>query len=107
MVQRLSKFITSLVIHLYYLFWIEWNGRWKLLHYYAKNFFAPLLVSPFLTYDSDPNYQVGLEIVSDLLIGYKGPLTVRVFRTDNNTAPVFEKVYNASVVSHPHIQIIH
>ena len=57
-------------------------------------------MSPFLTYDSDPNYQVGIEVVSDLLLGYSGPLTVRIFRTDNNTAPVFEKVYNVSVVCH-------
>nr|CAD7448136.1 unnamed protein product [Timema bartmani] len=28
---------------------IEFDGRWKMLHYYAKNFFAPFLISPYIS----------------------------------------------------------
>nr|CAD7426538.1 unnamed protein product [Timema monikensis] len=28
---------------------IEFDGRWKMLHYYAKNFFAPVLISPYIS----------------------------------------------------------
>ncbi|KAG8191625.1 hypothetical protein JTE90_012342 [Oedothorax gibbosus] len=40
---------------------IEYGGRWKMLHYYAKHFFSPLLVSP---YRDDDNATVA--VVSDL-----------------------------------------
>ncbi|KAJ8307151.1 hypothetical protein KUTeg_015235 [Tegillarca granosa] len=30
---------------------IEYSGKWKMLHYYAKHFFAPVLISPYLDGD--------------------------------------------------------
>ena len=29
-------------------FFSEYGGKWKMLHYFAKNFFAPILISPYL-----------------------------------------------------------
>ncbi|GIY65432.1 beta-mannosidase [Caerostris extrusa] len=40
---------------------IEYGGRWKMLHYYAKNFFSPLLISPY-----EENGTVIVNVVSDL-----------------------------------------
>ncbi|GBM74427.1 Beta-mannosidase [Araneus ventricosus] len=39
----------------------EYGGRWKMLHYYAKNFFSPLLVSPY-----QENDEAVVGVVSDL-----------------------------------------
>ncbi|XP_063224115.1 beta-mannosidase-like [Bacillus rossius redtenbacheri] len=41
---------------------IEFDGRWKMLHYYAKNFFAPVLLSPYVT--SDGSFEVAA--ISDI-----------------------------------------
>ncbi|GFU32736.1 beta-mannosidase [Nephila pilipes] len=40
---------------------IEFGGKWKMLHYYAKNFFSPLLVSPY-----EEKGEAVVSIVSDL-----------------------------------------
>ncbi|KAF8774431.1 Beta-mannosidase like protein [Argiope bruennichi] len=40
---------------------IEYGGRWKMLHYYAKHFFSPLLVSPYRKDD-----EAVVSVVSDL-----------------------------------------
>ncbi|CAH2094683.1 unnamed protein product [Euphydryas editha] len=34
---------------------IEYGGKWKMLHYFAKSFFAPVLVSPRMTLTSEVN----------------------------------------------------
>ena len=44
-----------------YLF-TDYCGQWKMLHYFAKNFFAPIIVSPEISIDQ--NY-VSLYIVVD------------------------------------------
>lgn len=31
---------------------MEWSGRWKLLHYYMRRAYAPVLVSAYQTDDS-------------------------------------------------------
>ncbi|KAL4228975.1 hypothetical protein ACF0H5_012015 [Mactra antiquata] len=30
---------------------LEYGGKWKMLHYYAQHFFAPVLISPFINFD--------------------------------------------------------
>ncbi|XP_018022051.1 beta-mannosidase [Hyalella azteca] len=40
---------------------IEFGGRWKMLHYYSKNFFSPMMVSPFIE-----NNTVHVSFVNDL-----------------------------------------
>lgn len=41
----------------------EYGGRWKILHYYAKKFFSPVLVSPNKVSDK----VLDVYIISDLL----------------------------------------
>jgi beta-mannosidase len=40
---------------------LDYYGRWKALHYYAKRFYAPVLVSPH-----EENSQLAIYVVSDL-----------------------------------------
>jgi beta-mannosidase len=44
---------------------IEYGGRWKMLQYYAKNFYSPVLVSLWTIQEID---QLGLYVVSDLTV---------------------------------------
>jgi beta-galactosidase/beta-glucuronidase len=41
---------------------IEYGGRWKLLHHYAKHFFAPVLVSAY----EQPNDRLQVHVTSDV-----------------------------------------
>ncbi|CAB3979853.1 beta-mannosidase isoform X2 [Paramuricea clavata] len=41
---------------------LEYGGRWKMLHYYAKDFFSPIIISPF-----EFNNTLYIFAVSDLL----------------------------------------
>ncbi|XP_054109092.1 beta-mannosidase isoform X2 [Callithrix jacchus] len=52
---------------------LEYGGKWKMLHYFAQNFFAPLLPVGFE--NENVFYIYG---VSDLHLDYKMTLTVRV-----------------------------
>lgn len=60
---------------------IEYGGKWKMLHYYAKNFFSPLLVSPY-----EENGEAVVSVVSDLLepLNYL-KLYVQVFKWSSLT----------------------
>ncbi|KAM8939420.1 beta-mannosidase [Pelodytes ibericus] len=74
---------------------IEYGGKWKMLHYYAKNFFAPVSTSAFE--DGDVFYIYG---VSDLLEDKNFNLVVKVYKWDS-MLPVCERVteemaFNAS-----------
>ncbi|XP_066600799.1 beta-mannosidase [Prorops nasuta] len=42
---------------------IDFNGRWKMLHYYAKEFFAPIIVTSHL----DESHKLSVFVVSDQL----------------------------------------
>ncbi|XP_068084134.1 beta-mannosidase [Anabrus simplex] len=42
---------------------IDVTGKWKMLHYYAREFFAPVIVSPYLSVDK----AVHVVVVNDLL----------------------------------------
>ena len=52
---------------------IDYHGRWKALQYYARRFYAPLLVSPHIDNDS-----LAVYIVSDQTQPTAGRLTVRL-----------------------------
>jgi beta-mannosidase len=52
---------------------IDYKGRWKALHYYAKRFFAPVLVSAI-----EKDNKVEIYVVNDLPREYEGRLTWRV-----------------------------
>nr|CAD7416536.1 unnamed protein product [Timema cristinae] len=70
---------------------IEFDGRWKMLHYYAKNFFAPVLISPYIS----PAGNLEVEYVlapllsglstsdSEAQMGYQ--LSVRTENNDQNS----------------------
>ena len=51
---------------------IEYGGRWKMLQYYAKNFYSPVLVSLWSIPEQN---DLGLYVVSDLMVGL--PLAMR------------------------------
>jgi beta-mannosidase len=56
---------------------IDYFGRWKALHYAAKNSYAPILISPVVTPDS-----VNIVIVSDKLQSVNGTLDLKVLDLD-------------------------
>ncbi len=55
---------------------IDYFGRWKASQYFAKNFFSPVLVSPF---QEDNNIKI--QIISDKEKTYEGVLQVRLIET--------------------------
>ncbi|XP_071518434.1 beta-mannosidase isoform X1 [Panulirus ornatus] len=60
---------------------IEYGGRWKMLHYYSKKFFSPVLVSLYRVED-----QVKVHIVSDLTDAIPlVTLMINLYRYDNTT----------------------
>jgi len=56
---------------------IDYYGNWKALHYYAKRFYAPILISPV-----DKNGLVQLYIVSDRLDTFRTDLNVELRHTN-------------------------
>ncbi|CAG7729602.1 unnamed protein product [Allacma fusca] len=77
----------------------QWNGRWKLLHYYAQNFFAPVIVSPYKAYDSNGREDgVNVDIVSDLVAPVTRNLSVKVFRL-NSLTPLMSATGPISVIT--------
>ncbi|XP_063539308.1 beta-mannosidase isoform X1 [Cydia strobilella] len=61
---------------------IEYGGKWKMLHYFAKSFFAPVLVSPrlLLTHDVD------IYLLNDRLVPIaSGIITVDFFNWTSTT----------------------
>jgi len=52
---------------------IDYFGRWKALQYYAKRFYSPVLVSPFVETDN-----LNFYVVSDLTQASKGYLNVEL-----------------------------
>jgi beta-mannosidase len=56
---------------------IDYYGNWKALHYYAKKFYAPILVSPHVTGDS-----VNLYVVSDRPSAMAAEITATLMKFD-------------------------
>ena len=59
---------------------IDYYGRWKALQYYARRFYAPVLVSPHLEDGAIATY-----VVSDRLQAVAGSLRVRVMNFEGRT----------------------
>jgi beta-mannosidase len=62
---------------------VEIDGRWKMLHYYAKNFLAPVLASPFQA--NDTSGDIIVEIISDATENFSGLLTVQLFALNSSS----------------------
>lgn len=58
---------------------IDYYGRWKALHYYAKRSFAPLLIS-----GQEEQEQLQIYVVSDKLTSSKGVLTLELYNTSGS-----------------------
>jgi beta-mannosidase len=56
---------------------IDYYGRWKALQYYARRFYAPLLVSPHVSRD-----RLAVYVVSDLTRPVDASLRIRLFTLD-------------------------
>jgi beta-mannosidase len=61
---------------------IDYHGRWKALHYMARHFFAPLLVSG---HEHPESGTVDIHVTSDLLEDCKGSLRWTVTDVSGNT----------------------
>ena len=78
---------------------IEFNGKWKMVHYFAKDFFAPVLVSSFVTKEGI----LEVHLISDELQDLEAQLTVYVYQW-NSLSPSYtissnHTVKNASVTN--------
>ncbi|XP_075057126.1 beta-mannosidase isoform X2 [Mixophyes fleayi] len=65
---------------------IEYGGKWKMLHYYAKDFFAPVATSAYEEKDTLHIYGV-----SDLLKDCSFKLAIKVYKW-NSLVPVCESI---------------
>lgn len=73
----------------------DFNNKWKMLHYYAKNFFAPVIVTSRLNSARD----LDLYVISDLLTTtYNATLTITVYAWDS-LEPVSIETNTVDVVS--------
>ncbi|KAL4717903.1 hypothetical protein ACJJTC_001321 [Scirpophaga incertulas] len=76
---------------------IEYGGKWKMMHYYAKSFFAPVLVSPRLLSSGD----VDVYLINDRFVPIiNGKIIVDVFNF-SSLVPASTQTYvgNASPLS--------
>jgi beta-mannosidase len=76
---------------------LEFGGKWKMLHYFARNFFAPALVSPSVTSTGD----LEIHLISDNLEDRETLVRVLVYKWDSLT-PIYQTLnehtlHNASV----------
>ncbi|XP_035449572.2 beta-mannosidase [Spodoptera frugiperda] len=71
---------------------IEYTGRWKMLHYYAKDFFAPVLVSPRL----DASGEMEVYLINDRFVPIlEAKITIQFYNW-SSPAPILTKQYPAS-----------
>lgn len=72
---------------------VEYGGKWKMLHYFAKSFFAPVLVSPRMTLTSEVN----VYLINDQFVPiYDANITVEMFNW-TSFIPIKTKSYPASI----------
>ncbi|CAG0892589.1 unnamed protein product, partial [Cyprideis torosa] len=68
---------------------LEYGGRWKMLHYFAKEFFQRLIVVPYLSINGS---DVFCSAVTDESVDQKGNLSVSVLSFDT-----FEAVFKSEI----------
>ena len=75
---------------------IEFGGKWKMLHYYARNMFAPVISVPYVD-----NGFVNVDIVNDILNDLSVTVNVMVYKWATQqptlTKPVTSQVVRGSV----------
>ncbi|CAB3249285.1 unnamed protein product [Arctia plantaginis] len=72
---------------------IEHGGKWKMLHYFAKSFFAPVLVSPRLRMAGD----IDVYLINDRFVPINGSeIIVQLFHW-NTLIPTYTKIFPASI----------
>lgn len=70
------------------------EGRWKMLHYYARDFFAPVIVTPHLSVSNE----LSIYIVSDVLYVLTNcTIEIRVYEW-KAIEPVFIRSYNDIII---------
>lgn len=69
---------------------IDYYGRWKALHYYAKRFYAPILISAV----DNGKKRVSIYLINDTLEKIQGTIEVRL--RDNRSEIINEKKQEAS-----------
>ncbi|XP_076234908.1 beta-mannosidase [Calliopsis andreniformis] len=68
---------------------IDFDGRWKMLHYYAKEFFAPIIITYYIT-----NTDLSFYIVSDKLDPVRNiTLEINLYRL-NSMKPIQSRTYS-------------
>lgn len=60
---------------------LEYSGKWKLLHYVAKRFYAPVLVTAF----EEPTGEFAVWAVNDQTVPEEGKLVVKILDFAGNT----------------------
>jgi beta-mannosidase len=73
---------------------IDYYGRWKALQYYARRFYAPLLVSPHVE-----DGMLKVYIVSDKVKPVSGELHLRIMDFDGKAEKVMDKPVSVSELS--------
>lgn len=69
---------------------IDYYGRWKALHYYAKRFFAPVLLSA-----CDEGTRIRLNVSNETMSDVKGTITWKLMR--NNSGTLAQGTFNVAV----------
>ncbi|XP_060536178.1 beta-mannosidase [Cylas formicarius] len=73
---------------------IDYTGKWKMLHYFAKDFFAPIIVTGHINNDR----QLQIYTVSDLLSPVTDTeLIVRVYQFNSSFSPLYERKINTDI----------
>ncbi len=65
---------------------IDWYGRWKALHYAARRFFAPVMLSLH-----DEHFDICVSIANEGMKEFRGRLVVKVLDNSNNELTVHEQ----------------
>jgi beta-mannosidase len=71
---------------------IDYYGRWKALHYYARRFYDEVLISPFLHDD-----KLDVYVVSDKLQPFSGKIHMRLL--DFSGSVLFEQTKDAQIAA--------
>ena len=58
---HMTSLVTDFLFVCLIFFFSEYGGKWKILHYYAKNFFAPILASGMVE-----NNQINVYVITDV-----------------------------------------
>ncbi len=78
---------------------IDYYGRWKALHYAAKRFYAPILLS---IEDDAPS--MGIHVVSDLLEPWEGVVRWSIETLQGHALAAGQETVNAAPLSSTHVK---